>query len=145
LDENKAATKENTEPTMNENEILTPPFVVALLTQEDHSHKLPPGNWWVTTRPDPSLTATTGEVTKHILDCLHCPTYKVCIQKRFSIKGLSMNNCFDPDVLSWHLIERCNTKHQFLVMLATGIVGLNDSHHEMRDIVLNSEEEALQH
>ncbi len=34
LDENKAATKENKEPTTNENEILTPPFVVDLLTKE---------------------------------------------------------------------------------------------------------------
>jgi hypothetical protein len=52
LDENKAATKENTEPTMNENEILTPPFVVDLLTQEDHSLKPPPEDWWATAGPD---------------------------------------------------------------------------------------------
>jgi hypothetical protein len=34
-DEEEAATKENKEPTSNENEILTPPFLVDLLTQED--------------------------------------------------------------------------------------------------------------
>jgi hypothetical protein len=53
LDENKAATKENKEPTTNENEILTPPFVVDLLTQqEDHSLEPPPEDWWATNGPD---------------------------------------------------------------------------------------------
>jgi hypothetical protein len=31
---------------------LTPPFVVDFLTQEDHSLKPPPKDWWATTRPD---------------------------------------------------------------------------------------------
>jgi hypothetical protein len=48
MDENKAATKERTEPTVNEDKILTQPFVVDLLTQEDRSVKPPPENWWVT-------------------------------------------------------------------------------------------------
>ncbi len=53
LDENKAATKENKEPTTNENEILTPPFVVDLLTQqEDHSLEPPPEDWWATAGPN---------------------------------------------------------------------------------------------
>jgi hypothetical protein len=35
-DEEEATTKENKEPSSNENKILNLPFVVDLLTQEDH-------------------------------------------------------------------------------------------------------------
>jgi hypothetical protein len=52
LDKNMAATKKNKEPTTNENEFLTPPFVVDLLTQEDHSLEPPPKDWWATTGPN---------------------------------------------------------------------------------------------
>jgi hypothetical protein len=58
LDETKAATKENEAPTTNENEndILTPPFVVDLLTQEEHSLEPPREDWWATNGPDPQWT-----------------------------------------------------------------------------------------
>jgi hypothetical protein len=52
LDKSNAATKENTEPAVNEDEILTQPFVVDLLTQEDRSVEPPPENWWGTAGPN---------------------------------------------------------------------------------------------
>ena len=54
LDEGEVATKENEEPTTNknENDILTPPFVVDLLTQEENSLAPLHGDFWATGRPD---------------------------------------------------------------------------------------------
>ena len=52
IENNKEASKENEEPTTNENEILSPPFVVDLLTQEESSVQPATEELWATSRPD---------------------------------------------------------------------------------------------
>ncbi len=54
LDKGEVETKENEEPTTNknENDILTPPFVVNLLTQEENSLAPLHGDFWATGRPN---------------------------------------------------------------------------------------------
>ena len=54
LDEDEVEANENGEPTTNknENDILTPPFVVDLITQEENSHAPLCGDFWATGRPD---------------------------------------------------------------------------------------------
>ncbi len=51
-EKNPEASKQNEEPTTNENEILSPPFVVDLLTQEENSLQPPTEELWATSRPD---------------------------------------------------------------------------------------------
>jgi hypothetical protein len=52
IEKNPEASKQNEEPTTNENEILSPPFVVDLLTQEENSLQPPTEELWATSRPD---------------------------------------------------------------------------------------------
>jgi hypothetical protein len=68
LEESNAATKENTEPAVNEDKILTQPFVVDLLTQEDRPLEPPPENWWGTAGPNQWTRVFQARSTEEGLD-----------------------------------------------------------------------------